>query len=264
MADHPVSLVVAPFDALGRRAIATVVALGRFGTFFFRALATIVTPPFKFRAFVDRINYIGFRSLLIILLTGAFTGMVLGLQIFFTLSRFGSEAFLGPAVALSLIRELGPVLSALMVTGRAGSALTAEIGIMRITEQIDALTVMALNPFRYLVAPSILAGILTFPLMTALFDAIGIFGGYLVGVELLGLSEGTYFGEMQTFVDMQDIMLGFWKSISFGILVTWVCTYKGFHVGHGAQGVARATTQAVVLSSVLILVWDYFLGSVLP
>ena len=135
---------------------------------------------------------------------------------------------------------------------------------MRITEQIDALTVMALNPFRYLAAPSILAGVVTFPLMTALFDVVGIFGGYLVGVELLGLSEGTYFGEMQTFVDMKDITLGLWKSVSFGILVTWVCTYKGFHVGHGAEGVARATTQAVVLSSVLILVWDYFLGSVLP
>jgi phospholipid/cholesterol/gamma-HCH transport system permease protein len=264
MADRTPSTLAAPLDALGRWAIAIVLSLGRFGTFLALAAVTIVTPPFKFRAFVDRINYIGFRSLLIILLTGAFTGMVLGLQIFFTLSRFGSEAFLGPAVALSLIRELGPVLSALMVTGRAGSALTAEIGIMRITEQIDALTVMALNPFRYLVAPSILAGIVTFPLMTALFDVVGIFGGYLVGVELLGLSEGTYFGEMQTFVDLQDVMLGFWKSISFGILVTWVCTYKGFHVGHGAAGVARATTQAVVLSSVLILVWDYFLGSVLP
>jgi phospholipid/cholesterol/gamma-HCH transport system permease protein len=264
MTEGPTASVLRPFDALGRWAIDIVVSLGRFGTFFLLAVATLVTPPFKLRAFVDRINYIGFRSLLIILLTGAFTGMVLGLQMYFTLTRFGSEAFLGPAVAISLIRELGPVLSALMVTGRAGSALTAEIGIMRITEQIDALTVMALNPFRYLVAPSVLAGVVTFPLMTALFDAVGIFGGYLVGVQLLGLSEGTYFGEMQTFVDLRDVMLGFWKSISFGILVTWVCTYKGFHVGHGAEGVARATTQAVVYSSILILVWDYFLGTVLP
>ena len=133
---------------------------------------------------------------------------------------------------------------------------------MRISEQIDALTVMALNPMRYLVAPAILAGVVTFPLMTAIFDVVGIFGGYLVGVELLGLSEGTYFGEMQTFVDMTDIMLGVWKSVSFGVIVTWVCAYKGFRVGHGAEGVARATTQAVVLSSVLILVWDYFFGSV--
>ena len=262
MADRPLSPALRPFDAVGGRTISIVDSLGRFGAFFFEALIAIFTPPFKLRAFIDRINYIGFRSLLIILLTGAFTGMVLGLQVYLTLVRFGSEAFLGPAVALSLIRELGPVLAALMVTGRAGSALTAEIGIMRITEQIDALTVMALNPMRYLVAPSILAGLVTFPLMTALFDVVGIFGGYLVGVELLGLSPGTYFGEMQTFVDMKDIMTGFWKSVSFGVVVTWVCTYKGFHVGHGAEGVARATTQAVVLSSVLILVWDYFIGSV--
>jgi phospholipid/cholesterol/gamma-HCH transport system permease protein len=263
MTERPLPLALRPLDAIGRRAVAVVEALGRFGTFLAEALGVILTPPFKFWAFIDRINYIGYRSLLIILLTGSFTGMVLGLQVYLTLARFGSEAYLGPAVALSLIRELGPVLSALMVTGRAGSALTAEIGIMRITEQIDALTVMALNPVRYLVAPSILAGLVTFPLMTALFDTVGIFGGYFVGVELLGLSQGTYFGEMQTFVDMQDIMTGFWKSLSFGVIVTWVCTYKGFTVGHGAEGVARATTDAVVLSSVLILVWDYVMGSVL-
>jgi len=245
MAEPAVPAVVRPFEAIGRRTIELVEALGRFGGFFGLALFSMVTPPFKTRAFIDRLHYIGYRSLLIIIL-------------------FGSEAFLGPAVALSLIRELGPVLAALMVTGRAGSALTAEIGIMRITEQIDALTVMALNPFRYLVTPSILAGIVTFPMMTALFDVVGIFGGYLVGVKLLGLSEGTYFGEMRTFVDFHDVMTGFWKSLSFGAIVTWVATYKGFYVGHGAEGVARATTQAVVLASVLILVWDYFLGSILP
>ena len=154
MAEPAVPAVVRPFEAIGRRTIELVEALGRFGGFFGLALFSMVTPPFKTRAFIDRLHYIGYRSLLIIILTGAFTGMVLGLQVYLTLSRFGSEAFLGPAVALSLIRELGPVLAALMVTGRAGSALTAEIGIMRITEQIDALTVMALNPFRYLVTPS--------------------------------------------------------------------------------------------------------------
>src|SRR6267142_1058681 len=264
MPERPLAPALRPFDAVGGWTIAVVDSLGRFGAFFAAALAVLVTPPFKFRAFVNRIHFIGYNSLLIIFLTGAFTGMVLGLQIYLTLVRFGSEAFLGPAVALSLIRELGPVLAALMVTGRAGSALTAELGIMRITEQIDALTVMALSPMRYLVAPSLIAGLITFPMMTALFDVVGIFGGYLVGVELLGLSEGTYFGEMQTFVDMGDIMTGFWKSVCFGVIVTWVCTYKGFHVSRGAEGVAAATTQAVVLSSVLILVWDYFLGTVLP
>ena len=263
MTESPPALL-RPFAAIGHRTIEIVEALGRFGTFFGVAVALLASPPFKVRAFVGRIHYIGYNSLLIILLTGAFTGMVLGLQIFLTLSRFGSEAYLGPAVALSLIRELGPVLAALMVTGRAGSALTAEIGIMRITEQIDALTVMALNPMRYLVVPSLVAGLVTFPMMTALFDVVGIFGGYLVGVHLLGLSQGTYFGEMKTFVDLADIMTGFWKSLSFGVIVTWVATYKGFHVGHGAEGVARATTNSVVLASVLILVWDYFMGSVLP
>src|SRR5580765_1243485 len=264
MPEPPLAPALRPFEAVGGWTIGIVDSLGRFGTFLAEAVGALVTPPFKLRAFLDRINFIGYRSLLIIFLTGAFTGMVLGLQIYLTLVRFGSEAFLGPAVALSLIRELGPVLAALMVTGRAGSALTAELGIMRITEQIDALTVMALPPMRYLVAPSIVAGLITFPMMTALFDVVGIFGGYLVGVQLLGLSEGTYFGEMQTFVDMADIMTGFWKSVCFGIIVTWVCTYKGFHVSRGAEGVAAATTQAVVLSSVLILVWDYFLGTVLP
>jgi phospholipid/cholesterol/gamma-HCH transport system permease protein len=253
-----------PFEAIGRRVIDLLEVLGRFGVFLAIGVVTAFTPPLKIRPILERIHFIGYKSLVIVVLTGAFTGMVLGLQLYLTLARFGSEAFLGPALALSLIRELGPVLSALMVTGRAGSALTAEIGIMRITEQIDALTVMALNPFRYLVSPSILAGLLTFPLMTSIFDVLGIGGGYLVAVQLLGLSQGTYFGEMQTFVRLDDVMTGFWKSLSFGIVVTWVATYKGFNVGHGAEGVARATTQSVVLASVLILVWDYFMGSVLP
>jgi phospholipid/cholesterol/gamma-HCH transport system permease protein len=253
-----------PVAALGRVGLDVVEALGRFGLFLAQAVAAVVTPPFKIGRLLDRIHFIGFRSLTIVVLTGAFTGMVLGLQIFLTLSRFGSEAYLGPAVALSLIRELGPVLCAVFVTGLAGSALTAEIGIMKITEQIDALQVMALSPVRYLAVPALVAGLITFPLMVSIFDVVGIFGGYLVGVELLGLSPGTYFGEMKTFVDWSDLMTGYWKAISFGLIVPWVCTYKGFHCGHGAEGVARATTQAVVLASVLILVWDYFLGSVLP
>src|SRR3989475_2852553 len=151
MSERPLAPALRPFEAVGGWTIAIVDSLGRFGTFFAEALGAVVTPPFKVRAFVDRIDYIGYRSLLIILLTGTFTGMVLGLQIYLTLVRFGSEAFLGPAVALSLIRELGPVLAAVFDTCLDVSSVTAEIGIMRITEQIDALTVMALNPVRYLV-----------------------------------------------------------------------------------------------------------------
>ena len=257
-------LLARGFGGLGQAVLDGLAALGRFGAFFFHAIRFLFTPPVKLGRLAERVHFIGYKSLTIVILTGAFTGMVLALQLFLTLTRFGSEAFVGPALALSLIRELGPVLCALIVTGRAGSALTAEIGIMRISEQIDALTVMALSPYRYLVVPPIVAGVLTFPLMTSLFDAVGIYGGYLVAVKLLGMSAGTYFGEMQTFVDWGDIATGLWKAFSFGIIVTWVCTYKGFYCGHGAEGVARATTQAVVLSSVLILVWDYFLGTVLP
>jgi phospholipid/cholesterol/gamma-HCH transport system permease protein len=264
MTEAPLPLPLRPVEALGRKALGIVLALGRFGTFMGEALLITMTTPPRFNAFLHRVHFIGFRSLLVIVLTGGFTGMVLALQLYLTLSRFGSEAWLGPALAISLLRELGPVLAALMVTGRAGSALTAEIGIMRITEQIDALMVMALNPMRYLVTPSILAGVVTFPLITAIFDTVGILGGHLVAVELLGLSSGTYFGEMQTFVDLDDILTGFWKSLCFGVIVTWVATYKGFYVGHGAEGVARATTQTVVLASVLILLWDYVMGSVFP
>jgi len=222
-----------------------------------------VVPPYKVRRILKRIHFVGVKSGLVILLTATFTGMVLGLQGYYTLRKFGSEALLGPAVALSLIRELGPVLSALMVTGRAGSAIAAEIGIMRITEQIDALSAMALNPMKFLVVPQLVAGLVAVPLLTAIFDVVGIYGGYLVGVELLGLSSGTYLGEMRTAVEMKDINGGFVKSVVFGVLVTWVCSYKGYYTGYGAEGVSKATTEAVVLSSVLVLVADYVLTSFL-
>ena len=263
MADPPLSPALRPFDVVGDRTISIVDSLGRFGTFFFEALIAIFTPPFKLRAFIDRINYIGFRSLLIILLTGAFTGMVLGLQVYLTLVRFGSEAFLGPAVALSLIRELGPVLTALMVTGRAGSAITAEIGIMRITEQIDALETMALDPFKYLVTPKFIAAMISLPLLCAIFDVVGIYGGWLVGVKLLGVNPGSYFYEMEQTVVWRDVYSGIAKSFSFGVIIAWIGCYKGYNAGHGAEGVSKATTESVVLTSVLILVWDYFLTSVM-
>ncbi len=222
-----------------------------------------VVPPYKVRRILKQIHFVGVKSSLVIVLTATFTGMVLGLQGYYTLRKFGSDAFLGPAVALALIRELGPVLSALMVTGRAGSAIAAEIGIMRITEQIDALSAMALNPMKYLVVPQVVAGLVAMPLLTAIFDVVGIYGGYLVGVELLGVSSGTYFGEMRQSVDMRDINGGFVKSIVFGVLVTWICSYKGYYTGYGAEGVSKATTEAVVLASVLVLVTDYALTSFL-
>jgi phospholipid/cholesterol/gamma-HCH transport system permease protein len=247
----------------GRYALSTLREMGRMFLFLLSALETIFKPPFKFRQLLRQMRFFGNKSMLVILLTGSFTGMVLALQLYYILRKFGSEALLGPGIALSLIRELGPVLSALMVTGRAGSALTAEIGMMRISEQIDALTAMALNPIRYLIVPNIVAALVVFPLITAIFDVIGIYGGYLVGVKLLSISSGTYFSLMEDYVEMKDVLLGLYKSISFGLIVSWISCYKGFNSGFGAAGVSKATTEAVVLSSILILIWDYALGSFL-
>jgi phospholipid/cholesterol/gamma-HCH transport system permease protein len=250
-------------ENLGRTVISWMAGMGRMLILLVTALLWAFVPPFRLRRLVRQIHFMGWRSMLVVVLTGAFTGMVLGLQGYYTLRKFGATAMLGPAVALSLIREIGPVLCALVVTGRAGSAMAAEIGIMRITDQIDALSVMALNPIKYLVSPNILAGLITLPLLTAIVNVVGIYGGYLVGVQLLGVGQGVYFGEMQDILSMYDIKIGLWKSLSFGLIISWICCYKGFYTSFGAEGVSRATTDAVVLSSVWILICDYLLTSVL-
>ena len=223
----------------------------------------VLFPPYLLRRIVKQINFIGVKTTLVIVLTGSFTGMVLALQTYYALVKFGAETSLGPVVALSLIRELGPVIAALMVAGRAGSALTAEIGIMRISEQIDALDAMALNPYKYLIIPNLLAGIISLPLLNAIFVVVGVWGGYAVGVGLTGVSSGTYFGGIRDFVSAKDVLEGLYKSLSFGMLITWISCYKGYFTGYGAEGVSKATTQAVVLSSVTILIWDYFMTSIL-
>jgi phospholipid/cholesterol/gamma-HCH transport system permease protein len=246
---------------LGGRTIERCEQLGKAGVFLGEALYCSVTPPVKRQRVLRQIWFVGWKSMSVICLTGAFTGMVLALQGFPTLRRVGSDAFLGPLVALSLIRELGPVLAALMVTGRAGSSVAAEIGIMRTNDQIDALELMGLNPLRYLVAPNVIGFIIALPLLVAVFDAVAILGGYVVGVRLLGLNAGTYFGEMNNYVELKDVLGGVYKSMSFGALIAWVCCFKGYHSRFGAEGVSAATTQAVVNTSVLILVWDYFMTS---
>src|SRR5919106_2381959 len=250
-------------QSLGSVVIGWIAGMGRMMTLLVTALFWAFVPPFRLRRLVRQIHFMGWRSLLVVVLTGAFTGMVLGLQGYYTLRKFGATAMLGPAVALSLIREIGPVLCALVVTGRAGSAIAAEIGIMRITDQIDVLTVMALKPIKFLITPNILAGVITLPLLTAIVDVIGIYGGYLVGVQLLGVGQGVYFGEMQNVVTMHDIKIGLYKSLSFGLIISWICCYKGFHTSFGAEGVSKATTEAVVMSSIWVLICDYFWSSVL-
>jgi phospholipid/cholesterol/gamma-HCH transport system permease protein len=251
------------FIIIGERTLFYLRDMGRMVIFLASFLRQAFYPPFRLRNIVKEMHFIGVRSLFVIVLTATFTGMVLGLQGIYTLRKFGSEGLLGSAVALSIIRELGPVFTAIMVTARAGSAMAAELGSMRITEQIDALDVMTINPIKYLVVPRILAGILVMPLLVAIFDVLGITGGYLVGVKMMGVNKGSFFQSMQSDVVFKDIYSGFIKSVVFGLTLTWTCCYKGYYPGHGASGVSRATTEAVVLSAILILAWDFFLTSIL-
>ena len=257
------------FARLGDTSIYVLRDLGRMGVFFGQALLGVFKRPFRFRELLRQINFIGPGSLVVIFFTALSTGMVLGLQGYYSLNRFGAEGMLGSAVSLSIIMELGPVLTALMVAGRAGSSMCAEIGIMRISEQIDALQCMAVDPFRYLITPKFLAALISVPLLTAVFDVVGIFGGYIAGVNLMGVSPGAYFQGMQSSVTNHDIWLGFIKSVVFGALVVWISCGRGYFVqqirgaGFGAESVSRVTTQAVVISSISVLVFDYLLTAVL-
>lgn len=248
---------------LGKTTLTMTADTGRMVLFLGATVISAFFPPYRPLNFFKQIHFIGIRSLFVIILTAIFTGMVLALQGYYTLSRFGSEALLGPAVALSMIRELGPVLTGLMVTGRAGSAITAELGIMRIREQLDALQSMGINPLRYLVVPRIEAGLIVLPLLVSIFDVVGIWGGYLVAVKLLGMSPGTYFSGIESAVVPKDLYVGWIKAVSFGLIITWVCTFKGYYTRRGAEGVSQATTSSVVMSSVMILIWDYFITSIM-
>ena len=215
-----------------------------------------------------QVYVIGANSMFVILLIGLFTGLVLGLQAFYAMSMFGAQGMLGSLLSLTLIREMAPVLTAVMVTARAGSAMTAEIGVMRISDQIDALEVMDINPIGYLVTPRLLASLITFPLLTSIFTVIGIFGGYLSACVLLPLNEGRYFSGIESSVTMDDIQGCFLKAAVFAIIVILVCCYQGYNAhlrkdGKGAEAVGNATTSAVVMSCVLILVADYVLTSFL-
>ena len=220
-------------------------------------------PPYKLRNIFKQMEFVGVKSLFVVILTGAFTGMVLAMQSYNALKRFGAESLVGPTVALSMARELGPVLTALMVTGRAGSAMATELGTMRVTEQIDAMFTMGVNPVRHLVVPRIVAGLTMLPLLAVVTDFVGVVGGYLIGVKLLGINPGVYIGRTVDFVNVDDIMYGLTKSFFFGIIITLVASFQGFNTTGGAEGVGRAATNAVVLSCVLILISDYMLTSLM-
>jgi phospholipid/cholesterol/gamma-HCH transport system permease protein len=214
------------------------------------------------RLIVLQIYNAGARSLIIIMLSGFFTGMVLGLQGYSLLQRFGSEAALGMAAALSLLKELGPVLTALLFAGRAGTALTSEIGLMRATDQLTAMEVMAVDPMRYVAAPRFLGGLIAMPLLAAIFSIIGLFGAQLVGVQLMGVDQGTFWSQMQGAVGLHDVTEGIVKSVVFGAVLSLIAVNEGYQAEPTAEGVGLATTRTVVASSVLTLLLDYVLTAV--
>ncbi len=256
-----------PFAYIGRVAIHWVNNLGASAIFLLLAFLKIFHPK-QLAKVVQQVYYIGARSTMIILLVGLFTGMVLGLQSYHALVKVGAQGALGIMVGLSLVRELGPVLTAIMITARAGSAITAEIGSLRISEQVDALSTMRIEPLRYLISPRIAAAIISFPLLTAFFDLIGIVGGYVSGVLLLGANSSTYFFRIQSSMELKDVTDGFIKAMVFAVIVATVCCFQGYFAhmrrdAHGAKAVGLATTSAVVISCVLILVADYVVTSIL-
>ncbi len=260
--------MINPIQLLGAYALRQVISAGRMGLFFAYTIRGIFLPPGKFWPTVKQIEFIGTKSFVVIGFTAAFTGMVLALQGYHTLTKFGSERWLGSAVGVTLVRELGPVLTALMETGRAGSAMAAEIGIMRIEEQIDALQCMAIDPFSYLITPRFIASVIALPLLTAFCDVIGILGGYFIGVGLLGVNAGAFWDGIISSVDWSDLYMGLVKSACFSVLIVWVCTYKGFYAGvdqgsFGPEQVGRATTDAVVISSIAVLIGDYVITSIM-
>ena len=249
------------FDFFGSKTLRLNNELGAMAIFFFRSFIMI----FRLKAIPDiiaQIYFIGAKSAQIVVLVAFFTGMVLGLQLYFVLVKFGSVGVLGTAIALTLIRELGPVLSAIMITARAGSAMTAEIGIQRISEQIDALSTMRIDPLGYLISPRIAAAIVSFPILTTLFDLVGIIGAWFSGCVLLGVNSGSYFYRVVASTQIDDIMGGYYKSIVFGLLVVTICCFQGYFThmrtdSYGAKSVSLSTTSAVVISCVMILISDY-------
>jgi phospholipid/cholesterol/gamma-HCH transport system permease protein len=246
--------------ALGHNVTERLWRLGFASRFMLAILTHSGTAFRRLHLTLREIYFTGVLSLVIILVSGLFVGMVLGLQGYDTLQRYGSEEALGILVALSLVRELGPVVAALLFASRAGSAITAEIGLMKATEQLSAMEMMAVDPIARVVAPRFWGGVISMPLLAALFSAMGIFGGYLVGVQLIGVDSGSFWSQMQSQVDFrEDIVNGIIKSIVFGIIVSWVAVFEGYDADPTAEGVSGATTRTVVTSSLAILAADFIL-----
>ena len=237
--------------------------MGKILILFISVVSWAARPPLKAASIFKQMEFVGVKSIFVVVLTGTFTGMVMALQAYHGFKLFSAESMVGSTVALGMTRKLGPVLTALMVTARAGSAMAAELGTMRVTEQIDALYVMAANPVKHLIVPRVIAGVLMVPLLTAISDFVGIVGGYFVGVDLLHINAGLFMKNITKLVNLDDIFNGLIKAAFFGFILALIGCYKGFNTRGGAEGVGKATTEAVVLSSVSILISDYFLTAVM-
>ncbi|MEE9279563.1 MAG: MlaE family lipid ABC transporter permease subunit [Myxococcota bacterium] len=245
---------------LGRRSLLVVQTFGQMGVFAVRLVSATLTPPLRFRRFIDETFNVGVLSLPIVCTCGAAVGLALGLQGYNTLTRFGAEEALGALVGLSLVRELGPVLTSLLVTGRAGSAIASEIGSMVATEQLDGLRMMSVDPVDFVATPKAASMVLAMPLLSALFIVFGLLGSWLIGVQVLGIDHGAFVGGLESAIDFSDDILGsLLKALVFGLLVGLIATYRGYTSAPNVEGVSRATTGAVVQASVGTLIMDYFI-----
>lgn len=268
MSSISTSSFITPVRVLGRVSAGIVESAGKMAVFFVQAISVFLFRSFSFCKILHYIYEIGVRTCPLIVMVSFFTGMVLALQSYHTLVQFGSVSLIGSLVALTLVLEIGPVLAAVMVVGQAGSALSAEIGIQRNSEQIDALHIMGVSPLAFLIAPRILAGLVCFPLLTAIFNTVGIWGGYVSAVNILGVDSGIYLGNVRDGVTVDNLVDSHIKAAVFGVITILVCCFEGYFTHEraslrGARGVSQSATRAVVLSSVLILLSDYILTSFL-
>jgi phospholipid/cholesterol/gamma-HCH transport system permease protein len=252
-------MVINPLQPVGRLFLSFLATVGRLVIFTGQGLAAAFQPPFYFRNLLRQMVEIGYFSLPVVGLTAIFSGMVLALQSYTGFARFSAEGAIANVVVVSITRELGPVLAGLMVAGRIGASMAAEIGTMRVTEQLDALTTLSTNPMKYMVAPRLVAGILMLPFLVIVADIIGVFGGYLVAVFKLGFNPANYIQSTWEFLELMDVVSGLVKAAVFGFIVTLMGCYHGYHSRGGAQGVGAATTYAVVSAAILILCFDYIL-----
>ncbi len=251
------------FEFIGSTVLRFIEESGKVMVFFFKILMWTFRPPLNLRNILRQMEEVGINSLPVVLIMAIFTGMVLALQSYTGFRRFNAEAFVGTVVALSMVRELGPVLSGLMVSGRVGAGMAAELGTMNVTEQIDAIYTLATNPVKYLIVPRFLATLFVMPLLVIFSDIFGISGGYLVSVKVLGTNPTIYIKRTWDYMELDDIYIGLFKACIFGMIIAVISCYQGFYTRGGAEGVGKSTTRAVVFSSLVILVSNYFITALM-